>query len=140
MLAIVKAVNFALAFCHPLVLCHLKFGPFGNEVLRNGPWLAAEICHEIIEAHGRLDGAGPEVGRRSAPRVLCPRNAVAFDVHTPQTIPSASFARGHHRRAPTVHAIQIDLEARHRIDERVGRINHRANWRNFWEAFKDFFK
>jgi hypothetical protein len=30
MLAIVKAVNFALAFCHPLVL-----------------------CHEIVEAHGR---------------------------------------------------------------------------------------
>jgi hypothetical protein len=39
MLAIGKAVNFALAFCHPLVL-----------------------CHEITEAHGRSEDVGREAG------------------------------------------------------------------------------
>lgn len=39
MLAIVKAVNFALAICHPFVL-----------------------CHEIIEANGRREDVGREGG------------------------------------------------------------------------------
>jgi hypothetical protein len=30
MLAIVKAVNFALAFCHPLVLCHAITEAYGH--------------------------------------------------------------------------------------------------------------
>jgi hypothetical protein len=67
-------------------------------------------------------------------------NAAAVDVHPRQTIPSAGFLRGHQCRAPTAHTIQIDLKARHRIDERIGRINHRASWRNFGEAFEDLFK
>jgi hypothetical protein len=44
MLAIVKAVNFALAICHPFVLCHLQLGPFGIGVFRSDPWLVAEVC------------------------------------------------------------------------------------------------
>jgi len=51
MLAIVKAVNFALAFCHPLVL-----------------------CHEIIEAHGRPEGDGREGGMFGSQRPLSPHS------------------------------------------------------------------
>jgi len=71
MLAIVKAVNFALAICHPFVLWHLELGPLVVGVRRQDPWLGAEICHEMLEAHGRADAVSPDVGRQSARRVLC---------------------------------------------------------------------
>jgi hypothetical protein len=71
MLAIVKAVNFALAICHPFVLCHLELGPRVVGVRRQDLWLGAEICHEILEAHGRPDAVSPDVRRQSARRVLC---------------------------------------------------------------------
>jgi hypothetical protein len=62
MLAIGKAVNFALAICHPFVLCHLQLGPFGIGVFRSDPWLVAKVCQGIIEAYGRPEGAGREIG------------------------------------------------------------------------------
>jgi hypothetical protein len=45
MLAIVKAVNFALAICHHFVLWHLERGPLVVGVLRQDLWLGADICH-----------------------------------------------------------------------------------------------
>lgn len=41
MLAIVKAVNFALTICHPFVLCQLELGPLVVGVLRQDLWLWA---------------------------------------------------------------------------------------------------
>jgi putative transposase len=43
-----------MAHAKPLLLCHLKTGPFLVRVFcRRFPWLGKEVWHEGIEVHGR---------------------------------------------------------------------------------------